>query len=362
MANIISMIEDFDISAFAPTSMAEAVNATAGSELLVHAYIGIAEKTATNGSKYLQIILSDNAKHSISELVFANDGRYSFFEPYIGDRIEAEVALKLVKNGKYVNMSMKNVSLYMPEPVKPEVEAEASASRMDKIKKHIEFIASPFIREVVRNVYNTPGFADKLMSAPATQYSGYAYPGGLADLVITTCDFAQTMALSINENTSVDCGIAVNPDLMLAGALLSHIGKAYMLDWTDEGKTRIEKTEQGIMDNELVIAHNMTDRAIREVSAMVDGDGNQKFNVWNDTCIELLHIIDASKNQTQWGALNPPRTKHAMFMANICQMAFTKGLFEALEARQDGPDGDNRFSKAYDDGRMYFLPVARMDI
>ena len=62
-------------------------------------------------------------------------------------------------------------------------------------------------------------------------------------------------------------------------------------------------------------------------------------------------MIVSSKSKLEYNPSITPRTKHAMLLADIVSMVFTKGLFENLEKNNEG----EKFVKAYDAGRNYVL-------
>lgn len=352
MANV-SMVKDFSDNGYA---YGKVKDMTAGQKLAVHGRLQVSVKTAKNGSSYLSVTLTDAIGNKSTQLVFEKDARYDFLKDYIGHDVEADVYMTCVKNGAYMNMDIHNLVIHTIDPVDPKVEQETKDNKEKLIREYIMNIVSPFIRDTVGKVFDTPGVMDKVLVLPATEHSGFNYVGGLADLILNTANIARGIIDSINDDVA-DSTLMVNPDILMAGALLCNIGRIYTLEWDDE-KTKISKTDSGLLYNDLSLAHNMVANIMKELAGMVDDTTGEKvYLVRKDVPVEILHMIDSCKSQIAWGAVAVPRSKHAMILAGICQIAFAKGLFENLE--KNNPN--ERFVRAYDSGRAYFMPEDYMD-
>ena len=353
--SIINMIESFDSTSYQPGKVSDMA---VGAPIVIHGTLKVLEKKTKTGATYLMTTISDNYGKSASQLIFGGDSRYEFVNNYVGNEVEADVYAIPSRNGSYVNLDIKNIAINIPDPVSEEEILDIKDTKKTLLFNRIDMIVSPFIKQTVLNIFENEDIMNRILTAPATEYSGYAYPGGLADLILTTSNFAQSIADTINMDTSYENSLTINPDILLAGALLCNIGKAYMLEFNEE-QNKIIKTETGILENELVITHNIVLNEMNKLEKMLDSiTGEQMYIVRPDVKTEILHMIDSSKNQVQWGAISVPRTKHAIILASISQMAFAKGLFEDLEKKYP----NDRFSKAYDSGRMYFLPESYLDM
>ena len=70
-----------------------------------------------------------------------------------------------------------------------------------------------------------------------------------------------------------------------------------------------------------------------------------------DVVNELIHMITSSKSKLEYNPSIIPRTKHAMLLADVVSIVFTKGLFDKFEKENDG----EKIVKAYDGGRNYVM-------
>ena len=100
-----------------------------------------------------------------------------------------------------------------------------------------------------------------------------------------------------------------------------------------------------------MITRDIVTQELFKMSTMVDKEGNPLFNVETDMIKELIHMLVTSKSKLEYNPSVLPRTKHAMLLADIVSMVFTKGLFENLEKNNEG----ERMAKAYDGGRSYLM-------
>lgn len=349
------MFENFDFNSY-PSGKVQDINP--GTPIVINGIMKVVSKKTKTNKDYLMVSITDNFGKSASQLIFDTDKRFPFFNAYVGLEITADIYAVPMKNGSYTNLDITNVAIQQKDPVEESVIEENKISKKEILFEKANSIVSPFIRDTVLTIFKDEDFMQKLLIAPATEYSGYSYSGGLANLIISMTNFAETIADTINVDTTYDNSLTVNPDLLRAGALLSNIGKVFMLEWNTEQNKPV-KTEAGILDSELVLARTLISNTMDKLENLVDDvTGEKVYQVYPDVKTEILHIIDSYKNQIQWGAISIPRTKHAMIISSISQMVFAKGLFEELEEKYP----NERFSKAYDSGRMYFMPKSYLDI
>lgn len=345
------MVENFDFSSY-PAGKVE--DMAEGQPIMISGKMKVSEKGS--GSKtYLFMSITDIMGKIANQLVFTSDFKYPFLEQYVGLEKDVDVYAVPVKNGKYINLDTKNIVVKIPEEPDENAAKEIRKAKVAFLKEKIDSISPGFLRDVVREVYNSKDFLDSIFDLPATETSAYSYSGGLCDYIVSTVNITDMMCESFNMDDLYPNGLNVNPDIMLAGALLCHIGRTRTLKWNAD-RSKVIKTEAGVIDNDLMIAHTIVARAIDSVLAKYeeskDDEHLDAYAENEDIRVELLHMIDSSRGQTQWGAISVPRTKHAMLLSNVCQIASTKGLFEELERKSGG----ERLVKAYDAGRMYFIP------
>lgn len=347
-------LSKFDETAFSQKSINNVSN---GDSCKISGKLSINKKKTKTGASYYQVVIGDNSGKTINQIVFNNASLYPFIEANETFSGKAIVYTKILKNGQYLNMDIKNIVLVIEEPITETEVEEKSNDVMSIINEKISHIINPGLKAICEKIYSNKSFVQKFSIVPATEFSAYNYVGGLGIMTIETVLFAEEIANVINcDNTSTNA-LTVDTDMLVVGALLCNIGRAYTLEF-DETCTKINKTDYGILENDLTIARTQVCEAIKEIKAMKDKDGNPLYELKKDTILELLHMIDSCKGQTQWGAISVPRTKNAMLLSNITSLVFTKGLFENLEKNNENKD---RFIKAYDNGRSYFMPTTNME-
>lgn len=319
--------------------------------------ISVNKKKTSKGAEYYQIVISDTSNKNINTIVF-NQAKelYTFLEENPCNNCKGTIYTKITQNGQYKNMEIHKIELEFEDPLSEEEVSEKSENVMELIFDKINHIVNPGLKAICEHIYSNPSFVKKFSVAPATEFSAYNYCGGLGQMTVQTAIFAEEIASAINCDTTYENSLLVDTDLLITGALLCNIGRTFTLEF-DETCSKINKTEYGILENDLAIARTSVLEAIKEVKAIKDEEGNPKYELKKDTILELLHMVDSCKGQLAWGAIAVPRTKHAMLLSNVTSLVYTKGLFENLEKSNEG----ERFVKAYDNGRNYFLPTSNME-
>lgn len=316
-----------------------------------------AEKKASKNGVNMLLKLSDNSgKVTINQLVFNNNPLYTFFEPYVGQKMACIADIKFVTNvvgdKKYQAIEIHNIECDVPS----EEDIKAAAEKKEEDKKTaatqvsvaIKSIQDPLLKKLCINIYKNEVTLAKVMDNPATEHSAYNEKHGVINMIADTVNLVNSTVGALNSNFG-EGSPNFNLDLMKAGAILCNIGRAYMLEIDDAGN--VVKTEENIIDNETLITRDIVQAELAKLATVTDKEGRLAYNTNSDTVRELIHMLVSSKSKLEYNPTMLPRTKHAMLLADIVSMVFTKGLFENLEKNNPG----EKFVKAYDGGRNYVI-------
>ena len=311
----------------------------------------------TKSNKNLLVKLTDDySKSSINQLVFPGNPLFSFFLEHVGQKLPCVADIKYVTNTvgskQYQAIEIHNIHIDVPseEEVKAaEEKAEAtSQAASTQLSTAIKSIEDSTLRKLCFNIFKNTDFVNKFMNSPATEHSAYNDKSGLVRMTADTINLANSIVAAMNTSFGEE-SVKFNADLIKAGAILCNVGRAYMLDMEEDGT--IVKTEAGVIDTDVMITRDIVTQELFKMSTMVDKEGNPLFNVETDMIKELIHMLVTSKSKLEYNPSVLPRTKHAMLLADIVSMVFTKGLFENLEKNNEG----ERMAKAYDGGRSYLM-------
>lgn len=300
-------------------------------------------------------LTDDFSKSSINQLVFPNNKLFTFFEEHIGEKIPCVADIKFVTNTvgskKYQAIEIHNIHCdVMTEEDKQEIEEkkeEIKNTATAQIKMALANISNPTLKALCHEVYRNTDTVNKIMNNPATEHSAYNEKHGVINMIADTINLTNSIVAAMNSNFTEDSP-KFNQDLMIAGAILCNVGRAYMLEFDENGN--IVKTEANIVDNDTLITRDIVTLEIQKLASKTDKEGNP-YDTNSDVIKELIHMITTAKSKIEYNPSILPRTKHAMLLSDIVSMVFTKGLFENLEKHNEG----EKFVKAYDAGRSYVL-------
>ena len=316
---------------------------------------GKVEVVKSNANILLKLT-DDISKNSINQLVFPSNKLHKFFEEYIGQKIPCVADIKFVTNTvgdkKYQAIEIHNIHCeVLSEEEKKEVaekKEEETQTAVAQVREAMRSINDKTLKKLCMEVYRNTETQTKVMSNPATEHSAYNEKQGIIKMTADTVNLANTIASAFNNNFS-EGSPKVNIDLIKAGAILCNVGRAYMLEFDEGGN--IVKTESNFIDNDTLITRDLVNAELRSMAAIVDESGKPVYDTSSDVIKELMHMIISSKSKLEYNPTITPRTKHAMILADVVSMVFTKGLFENLEKTNEG----EKFVKAYDGGRSYVL-------
>lgn len=343
MIMIKSCVENFDSTMYVETDMS-ALEANANVKLT--GSISVSKKVGKQ-KEFLSLTIAKK-NNLVGATVFPGNPIYDVLVGYDGKKIDGSLYGSVYINGKYVNLNLANVDYYVDEPKNPKEFNIESSDMYVNLRGYIEEIDDPYVKQVVKTIYDNERIMKKFLMAPASEFSAYSYLGGLATMTLDTCAMVSEMVY----NDLIAGMIKVNRDLLFASALLCNIGRAYMYDIDKDGK--FSKNEYGVIDTDTSLTRDAVKNAMHIVAAIKDDENNDMYRPKNgDVVKELIHILDTSKSLIGYQSSMVPRTRNASVFASIINIVNSIGTFDKLENSNIAND---KLVKAFEGGKYYFIP------
>lgn len=329
---------NFDESIYTEKTIKDCVH---NEKVALDGTLSLVEKKTKNGAPYFLATITDKTG-SINCAVWDNTPLYKLLS--IADNGNHVKVYGIASIGKYKNIDIKQMQFVEYE--EEEIVEEESATSIPNLKKALEIrvdkITNEYLKAIANEAINIVG--DTLEVAPFTEKTAYNYKGGLLHEVIDACDMASAIVDSINcgfDNNST----ILNEDILLVGCILANLGKTRTLTITNGIPT---KTFDGMLEEDAIFSREI---AYLATSRVMETIPIEEKDAYDNIFKEILHMVASVKGNKTFGALSVPRSKHALILSEINNIVYTKGLFENLE-KEPSMDG---FSKAYDNGKNYFL-------
>ncbi|MEK7278110.1 MAG: HD domain-containing protein [Chloroflexota bacterium] len=181
------------------------------------------------------------------------------------------------------------------------------------IRAAMERIQNPHLRALVHHFFDDNGFVSKYAAAPAARRVHHAYLGGLLEHTVEVLALADTILLLYPE---------IEPDLLIAGALLHDIGKTREYSW----QTEIEYTDEGELVGHIVIGDEMVAAALA---------GLEGFP--GELALRVRHMMVSHHGRYEWGSPRRPQTLEAVALHQIEELDAQVNRFrELLAKRREG--------------------------
>lgn len=204
----------------------------------------------------------------------------------------------------------------------------ASAVEPEELRRQIEQIIAgiddPHLKQLLFRVFADAEVASLFVVVPAARGMHHAYRAGLAEHTVSMAVAAKALAAHYG----------LDPDLVVAGALLHDLGKV----WELEIGSSIEYTDDGRLLGHLALEVLFVDRKIAELPAFPE-----------ELRRHLLHILLAHHGEYEYGAPRRPKTPEALLVHLIDTLdSKMAGMFEAIGAEGDGSEAWTGYSKILD--------------
>lgn len=295
------------------------------------------EKQTKNGLPYYILTIVDKTG-LVSCPAWNNTALYKFLEPSDNGklvRVYGEISID-----DYTNIEIKQIQ-FVKEPEEEKEEVVSISNLKVALNERVARITNDYMRNIATKAIEFVG--DKLDVAPFTEKTSYNYEGGLMQEIIDACDVATAMTDTFNCGYNKNSTM-LNEDMLLTGVILCNLGKTRTL--TIENGIPV-KTFDGSLDEDAIFSREIAFKVITDVMESIPLEEKDSYD---KVFKELLHMVASAKGNKAYGALSTPRSKHALILSDINNIVYTKGLFERLE-----DSSNEEFTKAYDNGKNYFL-------
>jgi 3'-5' exoribonuclease len=201
---------------------------------------------------------------------------------------------------------------------------------MAELRGYVEAFANPHLRALVLRFFDDPTIGTSFQEAPAAKRLHHAWLGGLLEHVLALVRVCRATAPFYPE---------VDPDLLVAGAILHDIGKVRELSW----RSNFSYTLEGQLVGHITIAQRMLAEAISAMDAeareraQLTGEPPMLFPESLRVLVE--HMILAHHGKLEFGSPKLPMTPEALLLSALDDL---EAKFQTMRAE---------FAAARDAGR-----------
>ncbi len=241
------------------------------------------------GKPYLRLRLA-NRSGSIEALVWDDAERvYRSLSGTSYPVVDVQGVVTLYQNERRIRLSDLTVlpegeadlDDFLPRsPRPPEEMAEELHGTIRKVK-------NPFLRRLLEGVFRDPEIWDRFRAAPAAKMMHHAYRGGLLEHTLSLAGLAR---LASRHYPFLD------GDLLLAGALLHDLGKA----WEISPEPGFDYTDEGRLLGHILIGYRVLEA---KIEAIPDFPPSLALN--------LKHLLASHHGEPQFGSPKTPMTLEA---------------------------------------------------
>jgi len=185
----------------------------------------------------------------------------------------------------------------------------------------IKNVSNDYLKKLMNVLFlSNDEFSELFFKAPAASVNHHVRIGGLLEHSIHLAK----MCMSISEHYKN----FVDRDLLVCGALIHDIGKAFSYSFDD---LSFDMTKKGLLEDHIIIGVKLLTKAI------------QKIENFPKNLEELLtHIIVSHHGLKEWGSPIPPKTLEAIIIHNIDRLeAQMDSYLEALKNTPSNQEWSN---------------------
>jgi 3'-5' exoribonuclease len=214
---------------------------------------------------------------------------------------------------------------------------------MAELRGYVEAFTNPHLRALVLRFFDDPRIGTAFQEAPAAKRLHHAWIGGLLEHVLALVRVCRATAPFYPE---------VDPDLLVAGAILHDIGKVRELSW----RTNFSYTLEGQLVGHITIAQRMLAEAISgmdtEARQRAQAGGAEPVLFPETLRVLVEHMILAHHGKLEFGSPKLPMTPEAMLLSALddLEAKFQTMRAEFAAARDAGrrPDEPTEWVRSMD--------------
>ncbi|MEW6439375.1 MAG: HD domain-containing protein [bacterium] len=207
-----------------------------------------------------------------------------------GDVIEVQGTVVLYQGERKIRLQ--RISTPNPDGVRKEDYLPCSSRSYEEMEgelnRTVRKVKNPFLRHLLEAIFRDPVIWKAYRCAPAAKSVHHAYLGGLLE---HTLSLARLVGLATQNYPFLDA------DLVLAGALVHDLGKA----WELCPELGFEYTNEGRLLGHIVIGLEILEKKIREVPDFPA-----------PLAMHLKHIVASHHGELEFGSPKQPQTLEAL--------------------------------------------------
>lgn len=265
------------------------------------------QATGRNGKAFLKLTLQDKTGQLDARVWHDAETLGALFEQ--GDLVDAEGPIDsfqgkpqlTVERLQKADAEDRSAFAYEAPPEQEQHQPPREAQRtgggdglVQQLRGELSRVGDPHVRSLLLSFVDDPEIGPRLRRAPAAKEIHHAYPGGLAEHMLSCVRLAQRLA---------DHYPMVDRDLLVAGAFLHDLGKVAELSY-DKGGTGY--TDEGRLVGHLV----MTAQWIHERARTLPGFPKELE-------LHLTHIVLAHHGRLEYGSPKLPMTLEAFLVHEL---------------------------------------------
>lgn len=184
----------------------------------------------------------------------------------------------------------------------------------DELLGWVRSVKDPHLRTLLESIFGDDEIAARFRMAPAAKTMHHAYIGGLLTHTLSVIDLSHRVAGHYGSP-------AVNRDLLLAGAMLHDLGKAWELDW----HRAFDYTDSGRLLGHIVQESFLLERFIGRIEGFPE-----------ELRVQLLHIVLSHHGTYEYGSPRRPKTVEALILHYVDDLdSKCQAMQDQIEAEKD---------------------------
>ncbi|MGD9722814.1 MAG: 3'-5' exoribonuclease YhaM family protein [Pirellulales bacterium] len=246
-----------------------------------------------NGNLYLQLELSDRSGSIGARMWNASEQDYRGFEN--GDYVRVEGSTQLFQGT--IQLIATSIGRAAKDDVNLDDFLTLGSKEIDRLTTRLgEYLRSmrdPHLLNLAECFLVDDAFMRKFTMAPAGVKNHHAYPGGLVEHVVNLMDLVTRVSPMYP---------ALNPDLLVMGALLHDVGKIDELSYDRD----FAYTDEGQLIGHVVMGIGILDKKLRETERLA-GE-----SIPEELALRLKHMIVSHHGLYEYGSPKLPMTLEAV--------------------------------------------------
>lgn len=270
-----------------------------------------------DGKKFLLLTLSD--KTGVIRAIDWHNAELNDNKVSVGDVIKVEGKVVIFENKLQLNISKSSV-LKVLNDLEYDHERFIETTKKDINKMYQELtnainrIKNKYLRLLLERIFiNNKRFLNLFLKAPAAVSIHHAYKGGLLEHTLDVVEICSKIAEKYGE--------IINSDLLITGAMLHDVGKAYEYEINPSG---IKVTDTGELLGHIYVGVSMVEKVSEEIK-----------NFPESLLVEIKHMILSHHGEFEWGSPVLPKTPEALILHMVDNLDAKLSQFLKLSEKED---------------------------